>query len=507
MQTPKPNFHNNPLPIAAQLRQFVLTLLLFAFAIPVQLAAQAKQPKFSFTTNETLGLLHFVHTAAGGEHASQTYRAFIAEATSNDAGFAESIANFKSIDLSMNYRRPDLPRRRYRSRSVMDLLWMQSVESSSLADFSVRSVGLLQTADHGLLFEVLAKAAPYYRRLVWDPQRANAERTERFLDAYSERVAGLFAQVSSFYGTPWPENLPFVAGLCPMPFASGVSIAVPKGNTLVVGYLAENPDEYRATLGVSVHEMCHSIYDEQPTTLQQQIDDWFTMSNSTYATHAYSFFNEGLATAIGNGWAYQQLNGRIDSAAWYADEFIDGYAHALYPIVVDYLKSRKTIDRAFVDAAISAFAKTFPDADRDFAVLVSSVGIYADTEDDALLTTYSSALLSRFRVSSSYLRAPLRNTSTQQTLSYPQLTKVIIIDRDREARWRDLGNRFTDVAALDLPRDRNFHYSFFDEPSRSSVIVFVIEDAAGLTTLIEAIKADRVLQFGQMVSLVAEARG
>ena len=164
----------------------------------------------------------------------------------------------------MNYRRPDLPRRRYRSRSVMDLLWIQSAAANSLADFSVRSVGLLTAPEHGRLFEVLAKAVPYYQQLVVEPQRDNAARNERFLNAYAQRVSGLFAQVSRFYGTPWPSNVPFVTGLCPMPLASGVSTAVPKGNTLVVGYLAENDEEYKATLGVAVHEMCHSIYDEQP---------------------------------------------------------------------------------------------------------------------------------------------------------------------------------------------------------------------------------------------------
>ncbi len=475
--------------------------MLFVFGGVVSQAQSTHSPNFSYSSSEALCVLHFVHTAAGGEHTSQTYRAFIAEATAGDAAFAKTIAEFQEVDLSMSYRRPDLPRRRYRSRSVMDLLWMQSAAANSLEDFSQRSVGLLSATEHGRLFRVLAKAAPYYRRLVAEPQRTNAERMERFLNAYAQRVGLLFNQVTQFYGTPWPTDVPFVTSLVPLPMASGVSTAVPMGNTLVCSYLAENPDDYRAALGVSVHEMCHSIYDEQPAALQTEIDNWFMLSRSPYATHAYSYFNEGLATAIGNGWAYAQLNGRMDTAAWYADEFIDGYAHALYPLVKAYLTEHQQIDRAFVTAAIEAFAKTFPDADRDFAVLVSSMGLYADTENDATLTGYSEAIMQRFKVNSSYLRAPLRNQATQQTMGYPQLTKVVIIDREREQRWTELGTRYEDMAAVRLPTDRNFHYSFYDEASRSAVIVFVVEGQAGLDKLLETIKYDRILRFGETVAL------
>lgn len=459
------------------------------------------RPDFHFATSEVLCVLHFVHTAAGGRHTSQTYRAFIDSATVADEAFAQLVGAFQELDLQTSYRRPNLPRRRYRSRSILDLMWIQSAGSATLEEFSERTVGLLSAAQHGALLRVLAKAQPYYRRLVWHPQQANIQRTERFLDTYETRVGQLFYQVAEFYGTPWPADVDFTTALVPLPISSGVATAVPKANTLVCSYLAENDEDYRATLGVAVHEMCHSIYDEQPAALQQELDDWFMLSQSPHATHAYSYFNEALATAIGNGWGYEQLNGRLDDADWYADEFIDGFARAIFPLVKVYLEERARIDRAFVDAAIEAFAKTFPDANRDFAVLVSSVGLYADTEDDDLLSSYSDALLGRFKVSSSYLRAPLRNAATQRTMAYPQLTKVLIIDRERKARWTELGSRYSDMAAVRMPRDANFHYSFYDEGSQSAVIVFVVEDAAGLERLLEGLRMDPLLNFGEAVAL------
>jgi len=480
--------------------------LLFGLALMLgSVLAKAQQaPDFSFTTNEVLCVLHFVHTAAEGEHSSQSYRAFIEEKTAGDEAFTGLVEDFKSIDFTEGYRRSGLPQRRYRARLVMDFMWMHAAASSDLEDFAQRTFGLLPVQDHAKLEQVLAKAEPYYKRLVWNPQLANIQRTERFLDAYEDRVSQLFFQVSKFYGTPWPADIPFTTALCPIPLKSGVTSAVPKVNTLICSYLSENDEDYKATLGVAVHEMCHSIYDEQPARLQKQIDDWFMLSKSPFATHAYTYFNEGLATAIGNGWAYEQLNGRLDTADWYANETINGFAKAIHPLINAYLRERQTIDRPFVDAAIEAFAKTFPNADRDLNVLFNRVGIYSNSESDEALTGYTDELFSRFKVSSSFLRAPLTSNGAKASMGYPQLTKLIIIDEEPAVNWDHLSLRFEEIAAVNRPKAKNFSYTFYDLPSKSTVVLLVVENNAALSELLEVYRLQPLIELGQSVSLDGE---
>ncbi len=480
------------------LRAITLAMLMVVCSV---LAKAQQAPDFSFTTNEVLCVFHFVHTAAEGEHSSQSYRAFIEEKTAGDAAFTGLVADFKSIDFTAGYRRSGLPKRRYRARTVMDFMWMHSAASTDLEDFAQRIFGLLPVQEHAKLERVLAQAEPYYRKLVWDPQLANIQRTERFLDAYEERVSRLFFQVSNFYGTPWPADIPFTTALCPIPLESGVTSAVPKVNTLVCSYLSENDEDYKATLGVAVHEMCHSIYDEQPASLQKQIDDWFMLSKSPFATHAYSYFNEGLATAIGNGWAYEQLNGYVDEGDWYADETIDGFAKAIHPLINAYLRERQTIDRPFVDAAIEAFAKTFPNSDKDLNVLLNRVGIYSNSENDQSLTNYTDELFKRFKVSSSFLRAPLTSPGAKASMGYPQLTKLIIVDDEPELNWDRLGVEFEEIAAVNRPRSKNYSYTFYDQPSKSTVILLVVENTDALSQLLEVYKLQPLVELGQSVSL------
>lgn len=493
----------SPRPRARHARVRTLLVLLSAILaalVPEHGWAQG-QPGFSFETNETLCVLHFLHTATGGEHASPTYRHHIDTALAGDEAFARLVERYAALDLQAAYEREGLPRRRYRSRSVMDLLWIRATDARSVADFSERSFGLLPAAQHAELFEVLAAARPYYRRLVWDVERVNIARAERFLDAYERRVGELFDRVATLYGTPWPEALPFTVALCPIPLASGVTSAIPKASTLVCSYLSANPDDYRTTLGVAVHEMCHSLYDEQPAELQRSIDDWFERSQSPHAPHAYAFFNEALATAVGNGWAYERLNGYRDDADWYADPVIDGYARAIYPLVVSYLDGGRTLDEAFVAGAVAAFAKTFPDADRDVDVLFNAVGIYADTEDDATLEALTGELFKRFRVGSSFLRAPLASGGAVRSMGYPQLTKVFLVDRDRPRNWSLLQSRFASIDGLAVPTEANAHYAFFDEPSRSTVLVLLVEDAEGLGAVLDQLRRDGVVKFGELVSV------
>lgn len=482
------------------MKDVILISLLFLVGFSSLSSAQ-KGPDFFFQTGKPLCVLHFMHTAVGGEHYSASYQAYIDSNTVGDERFSELKTRYQALDFSASYRRPNLPQRRYRARSVMDLLWLRSSSASSLADFSIRSVGLLGVSEHAELFEVLAKAEEYYTRLVWDPQQANILRTERFLDAYEDRVAQLFYQVSTFYGTSWPSDIPFTVALCPIPLASGISSAVPKVNTLICSYLSENDEDYKATLGVAVHEMCHSIYDEQSASVQQDIDDWFTLSTDKVAPYAYAYFNEALATAIGNGWAYKQLNGKENEDAWYADEYIDGFAKAIYPLVRAYLREHQVLDRPFVDAAIEAFGMKFPNADRELAVILNSVGFYADAKDEDVLTGYTDQLFSRFRVASSYLRSPISSSGAISSFGYPQVTKVIIIDHDRAERWEQLSSFFREMKGLEMPQEANASFVFYNERSKSPVLIFLVNDAAGFAALMEAYKQDQYVSFGESLSL------
>ena len=54
--------------------------------------------------------------------------------------------------------------------------------------------------------------------------------------------------------------------------------------------------------GVIFHELCHSLFKAQPMALQKELDSWFLSLRTPHAIFAYRYYNEALATALGNGW-------------------------------------------------------------------------------------------------------------------------------------------------------------------------------------------------------------
>ncbi|WP_254050305.1 hypothetical protein [Myroides sp. N17-2] len=76
--------------------------------------------------------------------------------------------------------------------------------------------------------------------------------------------------------------------------------------------------------------MCHVLFNEQTPEFQQQIDQWFEENTYLYKQYAYNFFDEALATAIGNGWVHKNISGSLLTTDWYNNEYINEFAKELY---------------------------------------------------------------------------------------------------------------------------------------------------------------------------------
>ena len=159
--------------------------------------------------------------------------------------------------------------------------------------------------------------------------------------------------------------------------------------------------------------MCHILYDGQSADNQHNIERWMNKSSSKYKSLAYQYFDEGMATAIGNGWAYEVLNNKIDKTDWYNDDIINGYGHALFPLVKSYLRTGKTMDSTFVNEAIELFASTFPNSINDYNVMLNDVFI-SGSFPDSLNSPIMKIVADNFRISSRALSTPFMDEETKK---------------------------------------------------------------------------------------------
>ncbi|MCG2617081.1 hypothetical protein LZZ85_22485 [Terrimonas sp. NA20] len=431
-----------------------------------------------FKSSKPYAVLSFVETASGQEVHSSTFKRYIdTSALKNDTAFSSLLNDFGRINLSYNYSREEYPAGRRQTRSTYDLLIIAAVRSNSLREFQENSIGILSNNAHQQLFRVLEKAEPYYDRFVWAGSERSVKDQIIGLKKYEAKANEMFRAFRHLYNSTWPDAIPFDVSVFPIPAVSGNTSATPHANSLCVAVLTGNKD-LPGTMGVTLHEICHVLYDEQSGGFQHELDAMFKTSRSPFAAITYGFFDEAMATALGNGYAYKHFTGQIDTTSWYNNPYIDGFAHAIYPLVEDYLAKKKTIDSSFVAQSIELFGKAYPRSLSDYSILLNNMFLYADAEasqDRARLKK----IIGKYFSSSRYnFSSPVLHEYSIGYIKKSKATQLIIVDQNQDSTISELKKTLPELEALlKDQRSPNYVVSFFDNTKRPVVLIRVTSEA------------------------------
>lgn len=432
--------------------------------------------------NKTLGLFSFLETSSGQLGTSSSFREYIIKSYKQDKKFNKIIDSYSNLDLDYSFKRQNFPEKRASYTTTKDLLWIAVSNSNDIDDFSQRIIGLLPHQTHIQLIELLKKVEIYYDDLIWNKEQENILRIQNQLDNYKYQISDLYLRISKFYNTSWNISIPFKIMLYSIPLKNVNTTAIPKGNALICGFLSHNENDYKARLGIVIHEMCHILYREQSPDFQHQMDQWFTNSSSSYAPLAYSFINEGLATALGNGWAYKQIHKNLDSNEWYNNKHIDGFAHSLFPLVEQYLNDEKSIDQDFVNKSIELFKQTFPKATEETDILMNSLQLFANTKEEIEINEIANNIHNYFNIRSMSFSTPILSIESKETFDKKESTKLFVIDSDNTNTIIGLQKYYHN---LKIQTSLNTIDILKDEKSKSTVIIMNID---GLTKLNDAYK-------------------
>ncbi len=109
-------------------------------------------------------------------------------------------------------------------------------------------------------------------------------------------------------------------------------------------------------LAVALHEISHYLFNLSKTNKAAKA--FFYNSPLPNARYAWAFFNESLATAMGNG--YVDTLFQLNDPQWYNNPVINKMGHRLYPILKEYLDKKYRIDDDFYRQFIKDFKQEFP---------------------------------------------------------------------------------------------------------------------------------------------------
>jgi len=450
--------------------KFILSAIVSLLLVPYSFG---QRDFIQIEFNKTLGVFNFLETSSRQLGTSSSYRTHILETYKQDETFDRLIDTYTNLNLSYSFKRQDFPEKRASYTTTKDLLWIAASNAEDIDDFSQRIIGVLPHQTHTQFIELLQKASPYYEELVWNNEQENIHEIHEQLANYKDQISDLYLQISRFYNTSWDTSIPFKVVLYPIPLKNGSTTAIPKGNVLICSFLSNRENDYKARLGIIIHEMCHILYRAQSADFQHQLDQWFTHSTSPYAPLAYSYINEGLATALGNGWAYKQIHSNLEQGEWYNDKRIDGFAHALFPLVERYLQEGKSIDQDFVDESILLFEQTFPRATQEADILMNSVQLFANTENEDEINEIVNTIHNYFNIRSMSLSTPILAVESQERFAKKQVTKLFIIDSENSNTLMGLEEAFPN---LSIQTPLNTIDILKDEATESTLIIMNLDD-------------------------------
>ncbi len=458
-------------------------------------------PLIHFKVSRPLCVLTFLQAASGnGAMLSPTLKSYISKniPTDDSVKFNAVLRRFAALNLDLTYTVPDYPESRLRPRSTLDLITIAAIQAADPNDFMQRIIGILPNEQWLELNGIMKEAGIYYEQMLGIPY-AKAMRKQLFeLEKYNEKLDDVFNRLKRFYGTTWSEEIPFTIGVYAIPGKKGNTTATPHSNSLVLAVLTEEKD-YAMRVSVALHEVCHVFYAEQPLALQRQLDNFFQGNTLPGAQFAYNYIDEALATACGNAWVYHELTGHDDTGSWYNDAYIDGYAHAIYPMVKGYLNEGRQMDSAFIARAIDKFHDKFPAAHLNYQNLLNKVNLYTDAKDQQEFSMINATVNSYFRVTSSYGSYPITDPQTESAIDGAKGTQFFIVHTQHEKNFKLLKQKFPQLKTASYRKDGIFS---FINSTGAAIIVLNIKDITELEKGIRALAKNKAIDPASMFTTI-----
>ncbi len=442
------------------MKQNILTLLLFiaTFSLFGQTTVQ-----FKLQLSEPYAVYDFLGKISGNYPDNDLKTVFLGSKYNTESNIRK-IAEFEQLAIDYSYFYRQYPQPLKSGVMIRDLLEKNLAVSQTIDEFRNRSVGLIPSDILYTFSGILETFLPIYHELIYIPNKEAIAVQDRNLRDYIDKgmFANYFQTGLNFYGTTWDPKVPFEVNLLPSldkddlgarAFFNVAVCEAPLGST-----------DHKSLFSVAMHEIYHIVYDNQSLEMKNDIQKWFNDTNSPNSQYALLLMNEVLATALGNAYIMEQLNGKIEEDDWYANSYISGMAKEIYPTVKEYIKGKRPMDEAFVKIYVSLYDKKFPQWNKELDHIFTYRYIVADTSDDWKY------IRKAFRYySNSRMAAPINTTEIEKATELP-ITKIFIVSKDHEKTLNLLKGSF-DVLKDKKLDFRNEFIEVFTLPDRTKLFI------------------------------------
>ena len=431
----------------------------------------SQEPQFDIKFSEPLAVFIYVQHLSEMHSENPFKKEFLASIYNRDK-YKRLLNQFDTLNINYTYEFNGFPYGSKLPGMTSALLKKCLMSSANLKVFKSSALGIIPNSTIHHLTTILYEFQFIYRELVYQPNKATFEKQLNDIVALAKtkNLDSYFNKGLTFYRSYWDDSFPFEIAFYPYPNSQGFTAEAFCNNA--VSALSTNTKDYTTLLSVMMHEIFHILYDEQPVLIKTNIAKWFANNRSKCSAYGYLLFNEVLATALGNGYVYESLNGKRDEGDWYDRKYINQMAKKIYPMLVDYINQKKGLDEGFVNIYIKFYEENFSDWLNEMDNLMCYRYVITDNANDVQTFSkyYPYCSLSQYEDEVNLL--------SLERLHKAPITKVILVSKENQTKLNMIKEKFPELKGWKYKAKQDFFFSIFLEDKTQLIIINTVKKTA-----------------------------
>lgn len=434
------------------MKPLILSLLLSVSFLQTKSQAPLIITKYS----EPLSVYNFTKSLLPSQ-GDNAFKQLFLQSKYNTKQYQNLIAALDTLRIEYSYQFTEYPYGSKVPGMTTGLLKKNLIAANDLENFKLRSVGLIPNKNLIQFTQTLQAFTPVYNSLIYEPNKIKFEQQLATIQGYvkDKDLAAYFMKGAKFYGTEWDNSIPLEIVLHPLPNSQGFTAEA--FYNVGVSAIQTNLKDYNVLLSVMMHEIFHIQFDEQPLDTKLKLESWFFQNPGTSNKYAYLLLNEALATAIGNGYVFEQLSGSLDKGEWYNWTYINQLAKEIYPLVQSYLKEGKNIDQTFVDNYIKIYEQNHPNWYKELNHTMTYRNMLSQHQSDFQVVSKLYPYCSIFEAEDQISEGSL------EKIKATPLTKIILVSKDNSATLSLIKKQFPELKDWKYDSKKEFTFSKFLE--------------------------------------------
>lgn len=413
-----------------------------------------QRPEITIRYSKLFSAYEFVQKLSG-DYPDNRYKEFFKSSSFHTKEYSDLIKQWDSLKIYYAFDYPDYPVGQKTSVATTSLIEKNLSTSATINEFKRQTFGIIPADDLLRFSNILEKFLPVYEALVYKPNQEKFENKIKDLETFVQKtqLEKYFEEGLRFYHTAWDFAVPIDITVAPSIEEGGFT-----GKAFLNIAVTEVPLNFvhnDVLFSVLMHEIYHTVYNEQPLTVKKAIQAWFQDNPSRNSRYAFFLLNEVLATALGNGYVYEQINGKTDPDDWYNTKYINQMAKKIYPTVIKYIAEKKSIDKDFIDTYIALYDQFFADWTKEFAHLFTYRYILSDNDKDF------DYFFKNYRYASNYEHETGIGAGSIEKIKASPLTKVIIVSNQNKQKLKWVKEAFPELKDWKYNPKKEFAYTIW----------------------------------------------